>query len=475
MAYYFGRALHRTLQVPIGLIHSSWGGTGVETWTSPETMLGDEQYAPAAKKLQATDLEQEQAGRVQTIRRLMGDLPSQDEGLVNGKALFADPTLNEDDWGAVDLPHQWPALVDGTGWYRNTFTLTAAEAAHTLIINLSSIDDRDITWVNGQKVGALNSSNDKRVYEVRSTVLKEGLNHIAIRVTDGGGQGGINGRAEEIYIQTKYRRLPLLQGWKHRITSMPANVAAIKPSDYPSLLYNGMISPLTPYGIQGVIWYQGEGNVYRPVQYRRLFPQLIEDWRERWNQGNFPFLFVSLANFKASVDTTGESFWAELREAQTLGLQLERTGMVTTIDIGDAEDIHPKNKQEVGRRLALQALKLAYQQDVVHTGPVLDTVEYHDGYVLLTFKETGSGLLVKNRYGYINGFSIAGSDKKFYWARAILTGNNTVRVMAGAVASPVAVRYGWADNPGDLNLYNREGLPVHPFRTDDWPGISQGR
>jgi sialate O-acetylesterase len=234
-----------------------------------------------------------------------------------------------------------------------------------------------------------------------------------------------------------------------------------------------MINPILPYGIKGAIWYQGESNADRAKQYQRVFPDMIKDWRTHWNQGDFPFLFVSLANFTPPVETPSESNWAELREAQTKTLSLPNTGMALAIDIGEANDIHPKNKQDIGKRLALNALKIAYNKNIVYSGPMYKSVEFKDGKAFITFSETGSGLKTKDKYGYLKGFTIAGTDKKFKWAKAEIVDNKTVVVYSGDIKDPKSVRFGWANNPDDVNLYNVEGLPANPFRTDNWPGITK--
>ena len=242
----------------------------------------------------------------------------------------------------------------------------------------------------------------------------------------------------------------------------------------PSLLYNAMIYPLIPIGIKGAIWYQGESNAGRANEYRTTFPLMIQNWRDDWGQGNFPFLFVQLANFMQAQEQPGESAWAELREAQTMTLSLPNTGMATIIDIGEADDIHPRNKLDVGKRLALNALKVAYEKDVVASGPTFKDMRIDGRNVIISFDHIGSGFYLKDKYGYVNGFAVAGADKKFHWANAAIYGNKIV-LTCEHVDQPVAVRYGWADNPDDLNLYNLEGLPAVPFRTDDWPGVTEGK
>jgi sialate O-acetylesterase len=235
-----------------------------------------------------------------------------------------------------------------------------------------------------------------------------------------------------------------------------------------------MINPLIPYALQGAIWYQGESNAGRAYEYRKLFPMLIEDWRKQWTQ-DLDFYWVQLANFMPAQPEPGPSDWAELREAQDMTLSLPRTGQAVIIDIGEAGDIHPLNKEEVGLRLALQALHKNYNQDIVYEGPRYRSINIEGNKAIISFDHTGSGLeALRDKYGYPKGFAIAGADRKFHWAQARIVGN-TVEVYSPQVPRPVAVRYAWANNPDDANLYNREGLPTAPFRTDDWDGITKGK
>jgi sialate O-acetylesterase len=244
-----------------------------------------------------------------------------------------------------------------------------------------------------------------------------------------------------------------------------------EPQNGPAALYNGMIAPLLPCVLKGVIWYQGESNLGHAVQYRTLFPALVADWRAHWNYA-LPFLFVQLPNMEPVLPQPAESEWAELREAQTAALELPRTGMATTIDIGEADNLHPANKQEVGRRLALVARHVAYaDKAVVHSGPTLERMTIVGASIRLTFGHLGGGLLARG--GQLRSFAVAGADRKFHWATATMQGNEVV-LKSAAVPKPVAVRYGWANNPNS-NLYNREGLPAPPFRTDEWPGLEATR
>jgi sialate O-acetylesterase len=247
-------------------------------------------------------------------------------------------------------------------------------------------------------------------------------------------------------------------------------MAPLPPSTFiqwqPLGLYNAMIAPLLNYKIKGVIWYQGESNTGKPLEYQKLFPALIANWRQKWNQGDFPFLYVQLANFMEAKDQPCESNWAELREAQLKTLTVPNTAMAVTIDLGEWNDIHPLNKEDVGKRLALAAQKVAYgDEKVVYSGPIYQSMKIEGNKIILTFTNTGSGLLAKGD-GELKYFAIAGADKKFVWAKAKIEGNNVV-VWNDQVLNPVAVRYAWADNPEGANLYNKEGLPASSFRTDE--------
>jgi len=283
--------------------------------------------------------------------------------------------------------------------------------------------------------------------------------------------GGTN-----IETWTSGEAISKVEGFSDRVAGLASLDTAgkkLRPNNEPTLLFNGMIHPLLNFGVKGVIWYQGESNAGRAHQYRELFPLMIEDWRNQWEIPDMPFLFVQLANFKAVEMEPGESDWAELREAQSMALELPGTGMAVIIDIGEADNIHPKNKQDVGKRLALAALGIAYGQDLVHS-PILKTMRIEGEEAILSFDHIGSGLKAKDKYGYLKGFAMAGPDRIFYWARAFLRENEVV-VICDMVDEPVAVRYGWARNPDDVNLYNLEGLPASPFRTDEWPGITEGK
>jgi sialate O-acetylesterase len=335
------------------------------------------------------------------------------------------------------------------------------------------IDDNDMTYVNGAKVGGTNAYNVKRSYTIPVNILKKGNNTIAVRVIDTGGGGGIYGNEKDVRLTLQSgKNIALAGDWSFQVEELSSS-AAVGPNSYPTLLFNAMLNPILNYSIRGALWYQGESNAGRAFQYRKAFPLMIQDWRNHFKQGDFPFYFVQLASFNANNgDSNHGSGWAELREAQTMTLSLPNTGMVVTTDIGEANDIHPRNKQDVGKRLAALALNRLYNSKMVDSGPTYKTMKVEGNTIRITFNNTGGGLLVKDKYGYLKGFEIAGTDQKFYYAKANLDGNDVV-VSCNEVQQPVAVRFAWADNPEDANLFNREGFPAVPFRSDKWKNVTE--
>jgi sialate O-acetylesterase len=377
----------------------------------------------------------------------------------------------------MELPGLWEGKgldgVDGIVWFRKEITVAAEDAGKSAVLELASIDDNDITYVNGVKVGNTNAYNAKRKYIIPAGILKAGKNVIAVRVEDTGGGGGIYGDAADVKITIDGKQQSLAGKWLFQVAALQKGNTAVGPNDYPTLLFNAMLHPLIPYTIQGVIWYQGEANADRAYQYRKAFPLMITDWRQHWQEGDFPFYFVQLASFNAANgDSKNGSTWAELREAQSMTLSLPNTGMAVTTDIGTSNDIHPRNKQDVGKRLAAIALHNIYGVQKEYSGPVYASMQTDGSKIILSFTHTGSGLMAKDKYGYLTGFEIAGADKQFHYARAYIQDDKVV-VSADEVSNPVAVRFGWTDDAKDDNLYNKDGFPASPFRTDSWKGITE--
>jgi sialate O-acetylesterase len=473
VGYFFGRELNKSLEVPIGLISTNWGGTVSETWTSRGTIEKFSEFSDKLAELEKTDLEKLYDAAIKELREGKGDLGMNEKWYMKSSV----PA----DWPKMTLPQRWEGAgltkLDGIVWFIKEISLTAEEAVKSMLLHLGPVDNSDNTYVNGIPVGSIERIPDKvREYTVAPDVLKIGKNIICVRVTDYGGGGGIWGKKDGVYYVTSdNKKISLAGEWSYQIgRSNVPKILLVGPNSYPTLLFNGMINPLLPFTIKGAIWYQGESNARRAYQYRNLFPAMITDWRKNWGQGDFPFLFVQLANFKNASAYPGDSDWAELREAQTMALKLPNTGMAVIIDIGEADNIHPKNKQDVGYRLAQNAKKIAYDQDIVYSGPLYKSMKIEGDKIRIRFNNVGSGLKIKDRYGYLKGFSIAGVDKKFVWAKAYIEGTDVI-VNSDDVIKPLAVRYGWADNPDDVNLFNKEGFPASPFRTDVWPGVTVGK
>ncbi len=469
VGYFFARSLRPHVDVPIGLLDATWGGSRIEPWMSARALALDEnamQRILAGEEAWAKEVRER-------LRARVGVLPDRDGGLVDGKPLWADPGLDETSWDRIEVPARWEEAgfegMDGVAWYRTAFDLSADEARSGVRIGLGTIDDSDVAWVNGHEVGRTTLAwNQPRLYTVPPAHLREGRNVLAVRVEDTGGGGGIWGSKELLFVEGARRR-PLAGAWRFRLGVVTVSLDFHK-TEVPTVIFNAMVHPLQSYPVAGVLWYQGESNAggADAFAYRRLFPALIRDWRAGWGRRDLPFLWVQLASYMPAASEPAESSWAVLRESQTAALALPRTAQAIAIDIGDADDIHPANKQEVGRRLALAARRVAYGEDVVHSGPSYRRHEVRDGRIVIAFDHVGSGLVARgDASGRIVGFAVAGADRRFVWAEAAVAGD-TVQVWSDRVRKPMAVRYSWADNPAGANLYNREGLPAGPFRTDDW-------
>lgn len=475
VGYFFARELNKTLNVPIGLINTSWGGTHSETWTSSHAFEQSDEFKEMIASMPVLDLEalsrQRSEEQLKKLKSMNINLPA------IGTDKWKSPDFADNTWNTMTLPGLWEqrglADIDGTIWFRKTITLAVDDAGKEALLELSLIDDSDETYINGTSVGSTKSYNEKRQYKIPAGVLKEGNNLIAVRVDDTGGGGGIYGEEKDMKLTTHGKAVISLAGaWSYNVERLATTTTSIGPNSYPTLLFNAMINPIVHYGIRGALWYQGESNAGRAFQYRTAFPLMIQDWRTHWKQGDFPFYFVQLASFNSANGTSEKgSTWAELREAQTMTLTLPNTGMAVTTDIGEANDIHPRNKQDVGKRLAAIALNKTYGQKNEYSGPIYKGMVVEGNRIRISFANVGSGLMVKDKYGYLKGFELAGEDKKFYYAKAWVE-NNDVVVSAESVATPVAARFGWADNPDDANLFNKEGFPASPFRTDNWKGIT---
>ena len=485
VAYYFGRTLHKDMKVPVGLINSSWGGTRAEAWTSREHLVRLGTYGADIQLLDQTlgdqeNLLQKEQEIVAEWEHRTGRADPGNKGFGQG---WAAPEFDDSGWPTMDLPVAWEMVegmgtLDGAVWFRRTVEVPQVWAGKDLTLRLGPVDDYDVTYFNGEKIGSTGSETpgywaSPRRYTVPGRLVKAGSNTIAVRAYDHFGGGGINGAAGLMSLSDEGGEPIELEGpWKYQVEHVivatandakPGTGGANNPNTA-TVLFNGMIWPLVPYGIRGAIWYQGESNSGAYDAYRLLLPAMIESWRDAWQQGDFAFGIVQLANFMARHDQPTDTVWARLRETQTQTLSVPNTGLAVTIDIGDAVDIHPKNKQDVGKRLALWAEAKVYGKKVVYSGPMFESMEVKDGKAILSFDHVGGGLVVKG--DQLKGFAVAGEDRNFVWANARIDGKKVI-VWSDQVAEPVAVRYAWADNP-EANLYNEADLPAVPFRTDGW-------
>lgn len=491
VAWSFGRELQNHLNVPIGLINASWGGTRAEAWTSRDALIAD----PTLKPIVDSYLEELKdfpakfaAFKIELKEWIASRSDTGNEGFLNG---WENRNVDDASWHKVNLPGTIDTMepseegqpFDGAAWFRRTFVLPDGWTGKALRLELGPIADYDDAYVNGTKVGFTKMSNQdaartSRSYRIAPGILLQGENSIAVRVYASQGACGFTGMDDQMRIvldkDDSDDPVALAGEWKERVerkldTTVLAPHMPLGPGSprVPGSLFNGLIAPLVPFGIKGVIWYQGESNVGEADRYKLLFQTLIRDWRQHWGAGQFPFYFVQLPNYKARKDEPSESSWAELREAQAAALKLNFTGMATTIDLGNEGTIHPKNKREVGRRLALIALSRDYGEHVPYSGPMYHYLSQNGVSIRVFFQHVEDGLKTDDGKAP-TGFAIAGDDHRFYWADARIEGTSIVLSNAN-VPHPVAVRYLWADNPKS-NLRSLAGLPAIPFRTDDWSG-----
>ena len=471
VAYFFARDLRKSEHVPIGIVNTTWGGSAIEAWLSRAAQhLTDSAWA-ARQRAEAAHM----SAVRDSLREKIGGMPTIDAGLVNGRALWADPMLDDGAWADVHVPAYWEdqgyPSMDGVAWYRLAIDLDSSRASQGATLTMQAIDDDDITWMNGAEIGRTNGYNVRRAYRIPAGALHAGRNVLAVRVADGGGGGGINAPVTLSFGDGDTRSLA--GTWKFKVGVVSFQADGQRINKIPTVLYNKMVYPLLPLPIKGVIWYQGESNANNDQQamaYRDQFRTLITSWRRTWDSGRdpFPFLWVQLPNFGTpdSVPPLHAS-WALQRESMDAALSLPNTGRATTIDVGEADDIHPKNKQDVGTRLALVARTVAYGEQVPASGPTYRTHVLRGDTVVVSFSNAGSGLATRAGDEWVHGFELAGADRRFVWADARIVGDR-VAVWSDRVPHPIAVRYAWTNNPDRADLYNREKLPAAPFRTDGW-------
>ncbi len=481
VGYFFGREIHQTQNVPVGLIQAAWGGTVAEAWTTSEKLQLMSEFAPVIDQMKQKPVNQDslQAQYERELKAWNLEINKVDAGMKNGDTLFAKFDLPTNNWTKIKIPGMWEqteiGIIDGVVWFRMSVNVPKEQLGKDLTLNIAPPDDADETFFNGTKVGESKEWKIVRTYKIPKNLVREGKNIVAVRLFDFQGDGGFMGEKTDFALSSE-------DGWKlnfgndavckigFELSQVPALPAKPENPNQPTVLFNGMLHPIIPFAIRGAIWYQGESNAARAFQYQTLFPLMISAWREKWQQGDFPFLFVQLANYMKRNVMPVEDAWAELREAQSMALKLPNTGMAVTIDIGDGNDIHPANKQDVGKRLAGLARNKVYGENYSYFSPLFKNMKIENEKITIEFENIYEGLKTSDN-AEIKGFAIAGEDKKFVWAKAEIK-ENRVEIWSPKVKNPVAVRYAWSSNP-ECNLFNSIGLPVSPFRTDTWKGITQ--
>jgi sialate O-acetylesterase len=470
VGYFFAKELYEKYHVPIGLINCTYGGTPAEAWMSDDAVKEFPAYY--AKAMEYKDTARVNAITLndnRSIEKWYSGVNSSDSGSIQR---WSSPATDVSGWSRMQMPNFWQeqGLKDvdgGVVWFQREFTVPAALAGRPAVLRMGNIIMRDSTFVNGTYVGGATNKYTPRKYAVAGPLLTAGKNVITVRVLNESGDGGFI-KDKPYAIEIGGTSISLAGEWRVKLAVSAKPLLRDEVTRFqvqPTAMYHGMLAPLIGVGIKGVIWYQGESNVSRANEYRTLFPALITRWRKEWRQGDFPFLYVQLANINKTKAEPAESKLAELQEAQSLALSLPNTGMAVANDIGEWNDVHPLNKAEVGRRLFLAAQKVAYgEKKCVSSGPSYTSMTIDGNKIILTFSNIGGGLAVKGG-GELKYFSIAGADKKFVWAQAKIVGR-TIVVWNDAVTAPVAVRYAWADNPAGANFTNKEGLPASCFRTD---------
>jgi sialate O-acetylesterase len=470
VAFFFARKLYDKYKIPIGLINASVGGTPIAAWTSEEGLKEFPAFRSIIQKNKDT-------GYVNALNRNVANSivsrPLQDKGIIESPKWFEEgyhPPAGA--WRSINIPGYWEDQgikdLNGVVWYRKEIDLPASMAGKSAKVFLGRIVDADVLYINGKQVGNTTYMYPQRRYTIPSGVLKAGKNIFAIKVTNNFGKGGfVPDKPYCIFLGND--TIDLKGTWQYRVGEVftprsGSGVTGINGQDQPAGLYNAMVAPAISYAIKGILWYQGETDTGKAEEYARWQPALISDWRSKWNQPGTPFLFVQLPGFMEYNYLPVESQWATFRESQLRSLSVAHTAMAVAIDLGEWNDIHPDNKKDVGERLAIAAQKLVYGENIVHSGPVFHSYKTEGSKIILTFENVGSGLLTKDGNAPAE-FSIAGADKKFVWAKTKIDGDNIV-VWNDAISQPLHVRYAWADNPVNPNLYNREGLPATPFRTD---------
>jgi len=471
VAFFFARDLYEKYHVPIGIINSSVGGTPIEAWTSEEGLKDFSAIQTTIQKNKDTAYVNglARSAMAANANRSMQVL---DKGMMEPVKWY-DNAYVPKGWRPINIPGYWEDQgikdLNGVVWYRKEINIPALMTGKPAKVFLGRIVDADALYINGKQVGLTAYQYPQRRYPVAADVLKAGKNIFVIRVTNTAGKGGFV--PDKPYCVFADNDTVDLRGtWQYKVGEVFQPRAGgpgafpINAQNQPTALYNAMVAPAINYTIKGFLWYQGEANAGRAEEYAKLQPAQIIDWRNKWNQGELPFLYVQLPGFMDYNYLPSESGWATLRESQLKSLSVPNTAMAVAIDAGEWNDIHPDNKKIVGDRLALAAEKMVYGENVVASGPIYQSYVTDGNKIVISFSNVGSGLTT-NDGEELSEFAIAGADKKFIWAKAKIEGDKVI-VWNDSISDPKYVRYAWADNPVNPNLFNKEGFPASPFRTE---------
>jgi sialate O-acetylesterase len=472
IGYFFAKKLYDKYDVPMGIINTCVGGTTIEAWTSED---GFKEYPEILKKIEKNK-DTTYVNRVnrEALEDRQADGPKieADKGLI-GAIKWYDPAYQPLNWKPINIPGFWEDQglrnLDGVVWYRKEIEVPASMTGVAVMVKLGRIVNADEFYINGQRVGNTTYEYPQREYAIPSGILKPGKNLFVVRVINQYGKGGFI-PDKPYYLLASSDTVDLKGTWHYKVGEVYKRERSYKQGinaqNEPASLYNGMIAPYTNYSVRGILWYQGESNAGNPEMYRKLLPNIIYDWRNHWQLGDIPFLIAQLPNFMDVDYLPAESNWALIREVQLeTALKMPNTALGINIDLGEWNDIHPGNKKPVGERLALAAMSVSYgEKELVSSGPIYKSSRIEGNKIIISFDHAGTGLVSGNGEELAH-FAIAGADKKFKWANASIN-NNEVVVWCDDIANPKFVRYAWADNPDFANLYNIEGLPASPFRTD---------
>jgi sialate O-acetylesterase len=471
VAYFFARDLYDKYKVPIGILRSAVGGSPAEAWISEDALKEFPHYLQIAEKYKDDDFVKKITGEDKTkLDAWYENLWKEDKGLHEEK-IWHDINYDASSWGKINLPAFWEdeglPEIDGVVWFRKEIDISASMIGKPAKLYLGRIVDADSAFVNGKFVGNITYQYPPRKYEVPSDLLKEGKNIIVVRVVNNRNKGGFI-KDKPYLLKAGSEEIDLKGKWQYKIGAKvePIPLTSSPPQYMPLGLFNGMVAPFLNYDFKAFVWYQGEANANRAKEYQKLLPALINNWRQKWDKKDLPFLFVQLPNYMKVKEQPSESEWAEQREAQFKTLSVANTAMAVAIDLGEWNDIHPLNKKDVGYRLALAAMNLVYgEKNIVASGPLYNSAKIEGNRIIVLFSNIGGGLIAKGG-GALKYFAVAGADKKFIWANAKIESDKVI-VWSEQITEPKYVRYAWADNPDGANLYNEEGLPASPFRTDE--------